>query len=107
MKAAAADAIDEVRTRAKLPKLTAAVKSNQQNMLTAVMNERRMELAFEGERWYDLVRLDKVEEVMNAVYAKDSGRRAKAWDFTPNSYRLPIPLSVLQTNTNLVQNEGY
>lgn len=104
---AAADAIDLVRTRAKLPKLTTAVKSNQQSMLTAVMNERRMELAFEGERWYDLVRLDKVEEVMNAVYAKDSGRRSKAWDFTPNSYRLPIPLSVIQTNSNLVQNEGY
>ena len=44
-------------------------------MITALLNERRLELAFEGQRWFDLVRLDKVEEVMNAVYAKDSGRK--------------------------------
>lgn len=104
---AAADVIDKVRTRAKISKLSTSVKGNKESMLNALLNERRMELAFEGERWFDLIRLNKVEEVMNAVYAKDSGRRPKEWDFNQNSYRLPIPLSVIQTNTNLVQNEGY
>ena len=76
-------------------------------MLDALLKERRMELAFEGQRWYDLVRLDKVESVMNALNVKDSGRRARLVNFTEDSYRLPIPLSVLQMNSNLVQNKGY
>lgn len=75
--------------------------------LNALLKERRMELAFEGQRWFDLVRLDKVESVMNAVYSKDSGRRARQEAFTENSYRLPIPLRVLQANSNMVQNKGY
>ena len=66
-----------------------------------------MELAFEGERWYDLVRLDKVEEVMNSVYKKDSGRKTQINPFTNYSYRLPIPQTVLDKNDNLVQNPGY
>jgi hypothetical protein len=76
-------------------------------MLNALLKERRMELAFEGQRWFDLVRLDKVESVMNAVYSKDSGRRTRQEAFTENSYRLPIPLRVLQANSNMVQNKGY
>lgn len=104
---AAADVIDKVRTRAKLAKLPSSVKSNKDSMLDALLKERRMELAFEGERWFDLVRLDKVESTMNAVYGKDSGRRPIQVGFTQNSSRLPIPLAVIQVNTNLVQNEGY
>lgn len=76
-------------------------------MLTALLKERRLELAFEGQRWYDLVRLGKVEEVMNAVFAKDSGRKALAYPFNSNSYKLPIPQAVIDQNPNLVQNPGY
>ena len=66
-----------------------------------------LELAFEGQRWFDLVRLDKVEEVMNAVYAKDSGRKAQIYTFDKNSYRLPIPQSVIDANDKIHQNPGY
>ena len=104
---AAANIIDEIRTKRKLPKLPASIKGNKEDMLNALLKERRMELAFEGQRWFDLVRLDKVESVMNAVYSKDSGRRARQEAFTENSYRLPIPLRVLQANSNMVQNKGY
>lgn len=105
--AAAANIIDNLREKRKLPKLQSSVKSNKESMLEAMLKERRLELAFEGERWFDLVRLDKVESVMNAVYAKDSGRRPRALNFTKDSYRLPIPLSVIQNNPNIVQNTGY
>lgn len=105
--AAAANIIDNIREKRKLGKLSSSVKSSQQSMEDALLKERRMELAFEGERWFDLVRLDKVESVMNAVYAKDSGRRPRAWNFTSNSYRLPIPLSVIENNPNIIQNAGY
>jgi outer membrane protein len=103
----AANIIDEIRTKRKLSKLPTNVKGNKELMLDALLKERRMELAFEGQRWYDLVRLDKVESVMNALNVKDSGRRARLVNFTEDSYRLPIPLSVLQMNSNLVQNKGY
>lgn len=104
---AAADIIDQIRKRAGLGKLPSAVRADKESLLEAYLKERRMELAFEGERWYDLVRLDKVEEVMNSVYKKDSGRKTQINPFTNYSYRLPIPQTVLDKNDNLVQNPGY
>ena len=103
----AADIIDEVRDRAKLGALPTSVRSNKNVLLNALLKERRLELAFEGQRWFDLVRLDKVEEVMNAVYAKDSGRKAQIYTFDKNSYRLPIPQSVIDANDKIHQNPGY
>ncbi|MCS4167581.1 RagB/SusD family nutrient uptake outer membrane protein [Sphingobacterium paramultivorum] len=103
----AADIIDKIRTRVKLPKLSTAIRSNKDALLDAYLKERRLELAFEGQRWFDLVRLDKVESVMNAVYAKDAGRKAQVYPFTKNSYRLPVPQPKIDQNPNLVQNPGY
>ncbi len=104
---AAADIIDQIRTRAKLSKLSPAVRSNKTAMEDALLKERRLELAFEGQRWFDLVRLNKVEQVMNAVYAKDSGRKSQVYPFNKDSYRLPIPQAAIDKNVNLVQNPGY
>lgn len=104
---AAADIIDLIRTRAKLPKLKAADKQGKEALLNALLKERRMELAFEGQRWFDLVRLDKVEEVMNAVFTKDSGRKSLVYAFDENSYRLPIPQNVIDENEKIIQNPGY
>lgn len=103
----AAKIIDQVRKRAGLPQLSGNIRSNKDELLKAYLNERRMELCFEGQRWFDLVRLDKVEEVMNSVYAKDSGRHAQRTAFNHNSYRLPIPQGAIDQNDNLVQNPGY
>ncbi|WP_099372810.1 RagB/SusD family nutrient uptake outer membrane protein [Sphingobacterium sp. 1.A.5] len=104
---AAAEIIDRIRQRVKLPRLSNATKANKESMLTALLNERRLELAFEGQRWYDLVRLNKVESVMNAVFAKDSGRKALVYPFNENSYRLPVPQSIIDENPKIVQNPGY
>ncbi|WP_160069984.1 RagB/SusD family nutrient uptake outer membrane protein [Sphingobacterium bovisgrunnientis] len=104
---AAADIIDKVRQRVSLPQLTSADKANQESMLKALLKERRLELAFEGQRWFDLVRLNKVEEVMNTVFAKDSGRKPLVYPFNEFSYRLPIPQSKIDQNPNLIQNPGY
>lgn len=103
----AANIIDQIRLRAGLDKLSNSAKASQDAMIDALLKERRLELAFEGQRWFDLVRLNKVEEVMNAVFAKDSGRKALAYPFNSNSYRLPIPQAVIDQNPNLVQNPGY
>lgn len=104
---AAAGIIDEIRKRAGLGKLPSSIRENKNSMIDALLKERRLELAFEGQRWFDLVRMDKVEEVMNAVYAKDSGRKAQVYAFDKNSYRLPIPQSVIDANDKIQQNPGY
>ena len=44
---------------------------------------------------------------MNAVYSKDSGRKAQIYTFDKNSYRLPIPQSVIDANDKIHQNPGY
>jgi hypothetical protein len=66
-----------------------------------------LELAFEGQRWFDLCRNGKVESVMNAVYSKDSGRLTQKKTFDTNSYLMPIPQTALDENSNLQQNPGY
>lgn len=105
--AGAATIINQIRNRAGLANLPASVISDKESMLQAYMDERRMELCFEGERWYDLVRLDKVESVMNSVFDKDSGRLPQRRTFSSESYMLPIPQMAIDANPNLVQNPGY
>ena len=99
--------IDRIRQRVGLARLSTATRTNPDAMVDALLKERRLELAFEGQRWFDLVRLDKVESVMNAVYAKDEGRLPQTYDFNSASYRLPIPQSAIDQNPKLVQNPGY
>lgn len=105
--AGAATIINKIRARVGLGNLSATTTASKESMLEAYLKERRLELCFEGQRWYDLVRLDKVEEVMNAVYAKDSGRLSQIYTFNQYSYRLPIPQSELDANDKLHQNQGY
>lgn len=103
----AAQLVNKIRARVGLKNLTSDKTSSKEAIIEAVMQERRLELAMEGERWYDLCRNNKVEEVMNAVYAKDSGRLRQKKAFDKNSYLLPIPQTALDENPNLIQNPGY
>jgi len=103
----AAEIINQTRRRAGLYNLPASATASEEAITEAYLKERRLELAMEGQRWFDLVRLGKVEEVMNAVYDKDEGRPAQVYPFTKLSYVLPIPQDVIDQNPNLVQNPGY
>jgi starch-binding outer membrane protein, SusD/RagB family len=99
--------VNQIRERAKVPDLASSDVSTQSSMLSAVLNERRLELCFEGQRWFDLCRNGLVESVMNAVYSKDSGRLSQVNKFNSNSYLMPIPQTALDENSNLTQNPGY
>lgn len=105
--AGATTIINRVRNRVGLGNLTASETASKDAMINALLKERRLELAFEGQRWFDLCRLNKVEEVMNAVYAKDEGRLSQKKPFNPYSYRMPIPQNAMDMNDNLIQNPGY
>ncbi|HNV28082.1 MAG TPA: RagB/SusD family nutrient uptake outer membrane protein [Cyclobacteriaceae bacterium] len=88
--------IDILRSRAKAPLLGTV---NQSQMLQIIEAERRFELAFEGHRWYDLVRTGRANVVMSAFSAN--------WKDT---YELwPIPQREILNNPSLTgnQNPGY
>jgi hypothetical protein len=67
----AAAAINQVRARAGMPAVTEA---DQAGLRKRVRNERRVELAFEGLRWYDMKRWKIGAQVMNGpVYGVRPG----------------------------------
>lgn len=74
----AASYLNKVRERAGLGATKAKSK---EEMRTAIMNERRVELAFENKRWLDLVHYGVAEQVMKAY-----GERVKA---NPQAYYFP------------------
>jgi tetratricopeptide (TPR) repeat protein len=68
-----------------------------------ILEERRLEFAFEGIRWYDIVRRQIGNEVFSA-----SGLEGEKPFFTSDDYLLPIPEDELERNPNLLpQNPGY
>jgi len=76
-----------VRGRVGLPSIPATLDN--------IYKERRLELATEGHRFFDLVRTGKAATVL----------ASKGFTAGKNEI-LPIPLSEL-TNTKLVQNPNY
>ncbi|CAM4084226.1 RagB/SusD family nutrient uptake outer membrane protein [Zobellia nedashkovskayae] len=67
-----------------------------------VLEERRLEFAFEGIRWYDIARRKIGAQVFNA-----SGLEGEKPFFTVDDYLLPLPEDELERNPNLTQNPGY
>jgi len=95
-----------------LPNLVSASKADMKNK---ILNERRLELAFEGERWYDLVRAGVCTTVMNSLnevrYTCGSGTPSAPisinYNCTNDKWLCPIPQLERDTNPNLTQNPGY
>ncbi len=85
--------VNTVRQRVGLASIPSSVSGN--ILLDAVHKERRMELATEGHRFFDLVRTGKAVEVLDG--------------FVPGKHELlPLPLIELDlANGQLTQNPGY
>jgi len=99
-----------VRRRAGLKEIST---SSQSELRQAILNERRIELAFENKRWTDLVRTGNAIDVMSAYGAKLKSNHAYYY-LSSSSYRIdqndllfPIPFSEIQVNPDLEQNPGY
>ncbi len=103
----AAVLVNNIRHRAKLGDLAATAQGSQEAMLDAILHERRLELALEGQRFFDLVRFGKLVEVMNTINSRDEGRLPQARPFVEAHRLLPIPQTAIDQNTNLKQNTGY
>lgn len=98
--------VDKIRSRAGLGALSQSAYASQEAMLDAVLNERRLELAFEGFRFFDLVRHDKAVEVCAAVAEADSYWLPRR-PLTEQTILLPISQTALDENPSLEQNPGY
>ena len=103
----AAECVNQIRRRAKLSDLDAGKTGSEDAMLTAILHERRLELALEGQRLFDLVRFGKLLEIMNTINSRDEGRLPQARPFVEAHRLMPIPQTALDKNANLVQNPGY
>lgn len=98
----AATLVNQIRSRVSLPNTAAA---NQAAMRLAIEKERRLELAFEGHRWYDLKRTGRAIPVMNAAVGVNG--QPLGYNLTENRLLWPIPQAELDKNTKLTQNPGY
>ena len=102
--------LNKVRTRAGLPLLTSAEVVDQTAFRNAIIKERQVEFAFEGLRWYDLIRFGIAESVMNKHFAEvDEGSGSFSMD---GEYRklFAIPFDeITRYNDESImwQNPGY
>lgn len=90
--------LNKVRMRAGLPAVTGV---SQAEFKEKVLHERRMELAFEGQRWFDLIRVD------NGQWGLDFLHSVGRLNASAKHLLFPIPLKEIESNPNLKQNTGY
>ncbi len=87
--------LNDVRTRSELPPYGYGTDlTTKMEILDAIHLERRLELAFEGEYWFDLVRTGRAAEAIGS-------------NFEPHKGLWPIPVTEMDVAPNLVQNPGY
>lgn len=95
------DAVNAIRNRSGLEDLPDGL--SQDEMRDAIRHERRIELAFEGLRYYDLKRWKVAEEVLNQV---TDG--VIPYNFEERFYEWPLPQSEIdKSNGVLEQNPNY
>jgi starch-binding outer membrane protein, SusD/RagB family len=88
-----------------LPDLTYTTQNDLRQKLRA---ERRQELAYEGKRYYDLIRWNTFIPTMKAHMAKEYSKPIMDYDYiNTDRLLLPLPYIDLVANPNLTQNPGY
>lgn len=98
---------NQVRTRTL--GATAALTSNDLS-IDVILHERRMELAFEGHRYFDLVRTGKAIEIISKDLMTKVDYDDKIYTLSPiPEYQLilPIPVGEIEKDPTLTQNAGY
>jgi hypothetical protein len=87
--------LNQIRNRAGItPYVLGVDLITKTEVLDAVFLERRLEMAFEGEFWFDLVRTGRATAALGSNFSAYEG----LW---------PIPESEMDVAENLVQNPGY
>lgn len=95
--------LNQIRVRAGLQGFTSTDLPDQASFRLAIEKERRLELAFENHRWFDLLRTGRAVAVMNQ-HVPTTGK------ITIDTHNLlfPIPASQIDASAKkLTQNPGY
>ena len=87
-----------MRARAGLPAVSGLT---QDEMREKIIHERRMELAFEGHRWFDMIRINHGEYALK--FLKSIGKS----HVTKDRLLFPIPQTERDANSLMTQNPGY
>lgn len=107
--------LNKVRARAGIPDYE-VVKNDPvyshkfPTLKLAILHERRVELAFENQRWYDLLRFFTPSELVEYMHAKnqDDYNESNLQNFTETDIYYPIPYDEWLLNPEgMYQNEGY
>ena len=112
-------AMNTIRERAALPDLTTGL--SQDAMRTAIRRERRVELAFEGKRYWDLIRWHIADINLNRqIHGISIKANGAVLSYAPinvpggdhkfdagKNYLFPIPQAAIDQNKKLTQNAGY
>jgi len=115
------DAINRLRARGGIPNLVSGLSKD--DMRIKIRNERRVELAFEGKRYWDIMRWKIGDEVFNKskgamrieenngvlTYNRVDAFRGQMNFTSPRDYLFPIPQSAIDSNPELAgaQNPGF
>lgn len=95
------DSINQVRARAGMPELPSGLSRD--DMRQRIRHERRVELAFEGQHYFDLKRWKVATTVLSSV--QDA---PVVYRFEEKNYLWPIPQSEIDRNQGvLIQNADY
>ena len=87
-----------VRQRAGLPNVAGL---SQAELREKIIHERRIELAFEGHRWFDMIRLEGGDYALR--FLKGIGKN----NVTRERLIFPIPQTEMDANSLMTQNPGY
>lgn len=107
--------LDMVRARAGMPLYAAAMQdpvyaARYPTLKLAILHERRIELAFEHQRWFDLIRFFTTPELVAFFQAKSQAAfgNAKLSNFSAKDRYFPIPLDEYKLDpAKMYQNPGY
>lgn len=114
------NAVEAIRKRAGLNPYQLAPGLTRDQMRTIIHNERRKELAFEDQRYYDVRRWKEADTAFNKtlheelIYQLGSGQltyqAVPVFNMvfqSPRMYFAPIPYSEVVKNRNMIQNPGW
>ncbi|MDL5514397.1 RagB/SusD family nutrient uptake outer membrane protein [Arenibacter sp. M-2] len=113
--------LNAIRTRAGIPgygTMGLDVPADQASMREAIHKERKVELAFENVRYFDIRRWKVAQDILNGeIHGLDINTTDESEFynvvpfetrvFTNKHYLWPIPQDEINTNTDLIQNTGW
>src|SRR5690606_14710377 len=113
------DAINQIRQRSDVKMPIIVSPKSREELRIILRHERMVELAFEGQRFFDIRRYAIAEDVMNGptygmTYTDKNNNLVTLKDesfilyFEPKrDYLWPIPQKELDLNKNLAKNPGW